>query len=369
MERINKEYYFVKDPSKIPSPSLLLYPEIVKQNITKIIAQIKSTDNLRPHIKTIKSEELIQLLVDAGINKFKCATINEANILGEMRISDILVAYPLVGWQVEQFVQLILKYPNSYFQCLVESIEAARLLNFHAKKNDISIPVFIDINLGMSRTGIGLTKIEDFLEDLEKFENITFVGFHGYDGHIREIDLEIRSKIVRNKFEQFLLVKNKIEEKLSKKLVCVFGGSNTFPIYAEYPFVECSPGTFMLWDWGYHQNLPEQHYEFASILFSRVISKPSNNTICLDLGYKAVASENPLESRFIIIDHLNWKPIFQSEEHLVLEVPINEWNDIKIGDIKYIIPYHICPTVAWYPYYQVIINYEISQTWKIFPRF
>ena len=36
------------------------------------------------------------------------------------------------------------------------------------------------------------------------------------------------------------------------------------------------------------------------MLLARVISKPGGNRICIDLGHKAVASENPLEHRVVI---------------------------------------------------------------------
>jgi D-serine deaminase-like pyridoxal phosphate-dependent protein len=36
---------------------------------------------LRPHAKTHKSKEATQLLIEAGIQKFKCATIAEAEML------------------------------------------------------------------------------------------------------------------------------------------------------------------------------------------------------------------------------------------------------------------------------------------------
>ncbi|MGH2623766.1 MAG: D-TA family PLP-dependent enzyme, partial [Sphingobacterium sp.] len=122
-------------------------------------------------------------------------------------------------------------------------------------------------------------------------------------------------------------------------------------------------------DWGYHESLPEQSFEFGALLFTRVISKPAANHVCLDLGYKAIASENPLHQRFYFPEQPDWIPKFQSEEHLVLEVPAQQWEGIMVGASVYVIPYHICPTVAWYPFYQVVDHQQLKNTWAIASRY
>jgi len=363
-----KDTYQIKDTSKLPSPSLLVYPDMVKSNLKKIKKQI-DLNRLRPHIKTIKSEELIQMQLDAGIRKFKCATLKETSLLLKLGVTDILIAYPLIAYQMEQFLDMVKHNPRVKLQCLVDSIFAAQSMNEFAKELKIKVPVYIDVNLGMGRTGVDILNLEDFYDELLYLDNLDLQGFHGYDGHIRVTNLAVRTKVVESYFQEFLKVLKIVEEKANKKLICVFGGSNTFPIYTNYPFVECSPGTFMLWDWGYHETLPEQSFDFGAILFTRIISKPIINHVCIDLGYKSIASESPIGQRFHLPEHPNWIPKFQSEEHLVLEIPPSEWEGILVGQELYVIPYHICPTVAWYPFYQVVDQQKVKNTWAIASRY
>ena len=73
----------------------------------------------------------------------------------------------------------------------------------------------------------------------------------------------------------------------------VAGGTPTFPIHARRPDVECSPGTSVFWDWSYSTILPDLDFLPAVLLLTRIVSKPGENRLCLDLGHKAVASENP----------------------------------------------------------------------------
>lgn len=143
------------------------------------------------------------------------------------------------------------------------------------------------------------------------------------------------------------------------------GGSPTFPIYASKG-VECSPGTFVYWDKGYHDSLPEQSYEFAALVLTRVISLPASNIICVDLGYKAIASENELSKRVHFLNAPDLKVIGHSEEHLVLEGSEN--HHYKIGDVLYAVPYHICPTCALYEKAQVIQQGKKVNEWKVLAR-
>ena len=87
--------------------------------------------------------------------------------------------------------------------------------------------------------------------------------------------------------------------------------------------------------------------------------------VCVDLGYKAVASESPLP-RVFFLNHPEAKPISQSEEHLVLEVPDSRL--YPLGSVFYGIPVHICPTGALYDKAYVIRDREAIGEWPIIAR-
>ena len=60
------------------------YPDRISGNIELAKRIIGDTNRLRPHVKTNKAAEVSRMLLDAGIRKFKCATIAEAEMLGQM---------------------------------------------------------------------------------------------------------------------------------------------------------------------------------------------------------------------------------------------------------------------------------------------
>lgn len=367
MDRTDKQWYTINNPGQLDSPALIIYPDRVKKNIETIVKMIDDPARLRPHVKTHKTKEAALLMMSAGINKFKCATIAEAEMLGLCNAHDVLLAYQPNGPKLGRLISVIKQYPGTKFSCLIDNLESAVEISGQALINELRIPVYIDLNVGMNRTGIkpdgGALSL---YEEAALLKGIEILGFHAYDGHIHEQDPEIRKKLSEQIFSPVEKLKRELENKGYPPLRIVMGGSPTFPIYAKNPDVECSPGTFVFWDRGYQDLLSEQNFLPAALILSRVISMPDETKICIDLGHKSVAAENDLQKRLYLLNAPDLKIISQSEEHLVLEA--GERHKWKIGDILYALPFHICPTCALYEYATLIEKGELSGTWKIIAR-
>lgn len=86
----------------------------------------------------------------------------------------------------------------------------------------------------------------------------------------------------------------------------------------------------------------------------------------MDIGHKAVASENPLHRRLAFLNVQGAELISHSEEHLVVRV--RDISNHSIGDVWYAAPYHICPTVALYEQLEVIENGYRTQQWDVTAR-
>src|SRR5690349_22503196 len=155
------DWYCIKNINIIDSPALVVYPERVKENITQAVKLVGDVNKLRPHVKTNKMAEVCRLMMDAGATKFKCDTIAEAEMLAQIGAPDVLLAYQPVGPKMERLIKLIQAYPNTGFSCLVDNEETAAQLSKLSEQKEIDIPVFIDVNNGMNRTGIAPQKVMD----------------------------------------------------------------------------------------------------------------------------------------------------------------------------------------------------------------
>ena len=362
-----KNWYRLNDPEEIDSPALLIYKDRIAFNIQQMISIAGSADRLMPHVKTHKMAEIVKMQLAAGIHQFKCATIAEAEMLAEAGAKSILLAYQLNHPKAERFLTLVRKYPDIQFCSLVDNLQSAQLLNELFGKGKLTANVFIDVDSGMHRTGIAPDdELYDLFVQLEELPYIQFLGLHAYDGHIHDEDSETRTRRCEAGIEKVNVVKQRIINSGFSDLKIIAGGTPTFTVHALHKEEYCSPGTSLLWDYGYNSFLQEQGFECAAVLLTRVISKPVRGTITTDLGHKSVSAENPINKRIFFLNLDEYEVKSQSEEHLVVEV--KDWDNIKVGDVLYGIPYHICPTVALYDEANVIEEGNLIDKWNITAR-
>lgn len=359
-------WYQIENTDKIVSPTLLLYPERIEKNIQLMVEMAGTPERLRPHIKTHKTREIIELQMAYGIHKFKCATIAEAELLGQCGARDILLAIQPVGANISRFFQLIAQFPDANFSTIVDNALIITRISEEAASKKIRVPLFLDLNTGMNRTGIEPNEnAADLCQSISKDPNLIFRGLHAYDGHIREPDINDRKKVCDAAFDKVSNFKTELEKKGIPVKTIVMGGSPTFPIHAQRQEVEASPGTTLLWDERYSSSFQEMKFLHAAVLLTRIISKPAPNVICLDLGHKSIAPEMNFP-RVRIFGLEDCEQTGQSEEHLVLSCPPGKITEV--GDIFYAIPMHICPTVAKYPKLITVANGIVTGSWKVAAR-
>jgi D-serine deaminase-like pyridoxal phosphate-dependent protein len=358
-------WYKISNIEQIDSPAIVIFSAKIAENIKKAIQIAGDVNKLRPHVKTNKMAEVCRMMMAAGISKFKCATIAEAEMLGLIEAPDVLLACQPVGPKITRFLDLVKAYPETRFSCLADNAGNASAINQLCLKNNIIQDIYIDLNIGMNRTGILPAKAFELATHLQSFNHLRIAGLHGYDGHIHDTNPIQRKQAADLSCSLAEEARRKIQPLLPYPLKLVMGGTPTFPLHAHRTDCECSPGTFVFWDWGYKHLFPDMPFEYAALVISRIISIIDEHHICLDLGYKSVAAESPLP-RVHFLNAPEAIPVSQSEEHIVLEVP--DSSIYSVGDVFYGVPVHICPTVALYENVFVIENGEMTGTWNVIAR-
>ncbi len=359
-------WYQIQNIDELDTPALVIFPERVKTNITTLKAMIDDPQRLRPHAKTHKTKEATQLMLAAGITKFKYATIAEAEMLGMCGAPDVVLAYQPIGPKVQRFVKVTQQYPNTHFSCLVDNIPSAEAIANAFATVGATISVYIDLNIGQNRTGIvpGEKAIELY-EYCAKAKGLSIAGLHAYDGHTRGT-LEERTAQSNEAYAKVEDMLQALRSMGYTKVKVIAGGSPSFPIHAKRGTVECSPGTFIFWDKSYLDQCTEQPFQIAAIVVTRVISLPNDIHICVDLGHKSIAAENEITKRVFFLNAPQLKAVSHSEEHLVLQA--GEGHSFKPGDVLYGVPIHICPTVALHERGYTVENGKLTGEWKIVAR-
>ena len=353
------------NPENISSPGLLIDPKRVARNIDRMISAVgrSAIKRLRPHVKSHKMLEVTKLQIDRGIHQFKAATIAELEMAAEAGAGDVLLAYQPVGPNIQHLAGLMERFPETSFAAITDNLDCARAIAEQLGDERNPFRLFIDIDCGMHRTGIALGReMYSLRRWIEAQSGVSFAGLHAYDGHLHQACLESRKKEVAS-------IKATLEDYAAADPLAeiIVSGSPTFNIWATTTGWQCSPGTTLLWDIGYANSFPDLEFEVAACLLTRVISKPGDMNICLDLGHKAVAAENPLDLRVSLHGIVDAAALTHSEEHLVLKSAMAD--QFSPGDTILAFPRHICPTVALYASATVVCNGKATgETWQVRAR-
>lgn len=352
--------YSFTGQNEVFSPSLIYYKDIIKENIQKTIDLAGIAEKLFPHVKTHKMAEVVKMQIEMGIVNFKCATIAEAEMTAAVGAKKIIIAYPLVGPNIDRFVTLVQTFPNTKFYAIADNTKQVKMLS----NLSVVINLLVDVDMGQHRTGVSLSETEKLYKEWSEFDGINLCGLHCYDGHIHQASYEERNEIVKHNNE----ATEKLVKLLNPKLV-VCGGTPSFPCHSASKLnIFYSPGTCIIHDFGYGSSYKELPHIPAAVVLGRVISRPSENTFTLDIGVKAIASD-PKGERGQIVGFEYAKTVIQNEEHWVLEVPVDKISEIpQIGTVLFAIPTHVCPTSALYPSATVISNKKIIGNWEVTAR-
>lgn len=361
--------YHIADTREIITPALLVFREQLDVNLEHMIRIAGDVRRLRPHCKTHKMPAVTKIELERGITKHKCATFAEAEMLADCGVKDICLAYNLVGPNIDRAVKFVQKYPGVKFMATADHPGPVAALGKALAAAGVTMELLLDVDTGQHRTGLEVgPQARAVYARFADTPGLKPGGFHVYDGHQHQKSYEERKAAVNAQFDKVLAFRDELVKSglAVPRLVC--GGTASFPIYAERtdPAIELSPGTCLFNDAGYGEAFPDLAFPPATLLMTRVISRPTSDRVTLDLGYKAVASDPPVGKRLTLPDIPDAEQVLQNEEHLVVKTADAE--KFQPGDEVFAIPRHICPTSALHKQVYVIAGGKLVDRWDVLAR-
>ena|SRR5579863_2986874 len=356
------ETYLIRQADSVLTPALVIYPEIIDANISATLRLLGGhQDRWRPHIKTAKLEFTVRQLVNRGITSLKCATTLELLVACQAGAKDVLVAYPMQGANVRRVREIAGQYRSARISALIESPEAI------SQWAGSSVGIFLDVNPGMDRTGIQQERTAEITKLALSVgqAGLEFRGLHYYDGHLAHLPLSERSIAAHRGYDRLLEIVTNLERSGITGIEVVTAGTPAFPCTNSYAgfrsgrFVHrASPGTIVYSDLNSLSQLPpDAGYQPAAIVVSRVISHPAANRFTCDAGHKALAIDCGVPN-CAVAGGGDLLPGSPSEEHLPIAVPGGAHRP-DLGELVYLIPRHVCPTVNNFNEALIVRNGEI----------
>ncbi len=339
------ECYRVANAHALSTPALLIYAEMIDANIDAALRMMKGDANRwRPHLKTAKLGYTIRRMVERGIRASKCATTLELVAALDAGMQDVVLAFPVMGANAARAREIAAAHPDRKIAALVEGPDQLE------EWRGSSVGVFVDLNSGMNRTGIS----EDRFEDVRKFvqqvlqDGLRFRGLHLYDGHIHNADASAAATAHQGYAKLLELIAYLAKGGIEVEEV-ITSGTPAMPHALDFAgfttanFVHrVSPGTIIYNDRSSLKELPDYGFVPAALVLSTVVSRPLPNRVTCDAGHKAVSADAGVPT----CEVLGWPGLVglkPSEEHLPLDVSSGEIP--PRGELLYLIPTHVCPTV------------------------
>lgn len=339
-------------------PTLVLDKKICLRNIEKMTRKATEKGLLfRPHFKTHQSAAIGEWFRQAGVKCITVSSVQMAEYFAGHGWNDITVAFPLNIHEIKIIDKLAAKIN---LNVLIENEIAAKELSKNIRH---SLGVFIKIDTGYHRTGIGSSKIstiQTLLSLIEKNNKLHFKGFLSHTGNTYHV------KSVHEIFSlhyDALLRLNKLKQKFIKSYPGIkisLGDTPSATLCTNFDGVdEIRPGNFVFYDL-MQQNLGVCTFDDIAVrLVCPVVSKhPSRNEIVIYGGAVHLSKESILningkpsfgrisilkEGKKTFLDPLNYVARL-SQEHGILKVTQKEFGNFEVGDLVEIIPVHSCLT-------------------------
>ncbi|MFX0020019.1 MAG: alanine racemase [Promethearchaeota archaeon] len=348
---------------KISTPALLVYYDIMKENIEKMANFAKKNNvKLRPHVKTHKCPIIGKMQLEAGANGICVARVGEAEVFAENGFNDILIANEVVNLtQIKRLVELNKK---SLVRVCVDSEKNVFDLNKIASKNDVKLEILIEVDVGLGRNGVepgeSALKLANFIL---KQPNLKLVGLQGYEGHLTSmIDPELRKKQTEECLKLLVDTRDLLNNNEFNVNYLTASNTVTYKFSAKYKGItEIQPGTYIFNDEHYYRVSPE--FNIGATVLGTVTNNPGKRLYTVDTGLKAATNDN---GNPIFKNYPKCKVKVMTEEHSIFRAGLKD--TFEIGQKVELYPSHICTTVNLYDFFTIIKNNKVFDKWEILAR-
>ncbi|WP_227763471.1 alanine racemase [Zhaonella formicivorans] len=359
----------------LDTPALVLDLDKLEQNIRDMSAFAKEYNiKLRPHIKAHKIPEIALRQIETGAVGITVAKLGEAEVMAEAGITDILVAYPVVGPEkVERLVNLA---KEATVSSVVDNLEQAQALSAAFSKAGLTLPVLVEIDTGLKRCGLAPDKeVAEFAARLQALPGLTFKGLMTHAGHVYGVkDPGEVPRIGRQEGEILVELAALLAEKGIEVEEVSVGSTPTAKHSGKVEGVtEIRPGNYVFYDAiqiGLGVALPER---CALTVLCTVVSAPEKGRRIIDAGSKTLALDRGAHGNALVTgygylpDWPGWQVARLSEEHGIMESE-KSGHGPRLGEKVRIIPNHACPVVNLADAVYVVKAGEIVEKWQVAAR-
>jgi D-serine deaminase-like pyridoxal phosphate-dependent protein len=341
---------------QLETPAVVVDLDILEANIARLANYARSHNlRLRPHTKTHKIPEIARMQIDAGAHGITVAKSQEAEVMVDAGLDEVLVAYPVFGEAKAK--RLAALASRARITVAVDSVVTATALSDAVQAAGSNIDLLVELDVGMRRCGVGSAEdAENLAKRIDSLPGVRFAGLNLYPGHIwaQPADQAAPLKEVSDRLAEVL-------DRLSRSgLDCEVVSSGSTPTALQSHLVsgvtEIRPGTYVFNDRNTIGVGACSLTDCALRVIVTVVSNAVPGRAIVDGGSKTFSSDRWLSGSKdgfgMVIDYPDIVFESMSEEHGHLNITASG-RVPGIGQHVSVLPNHVCACVnmhsrIWY---------------------
>lgn len=324
---------------------------------------------LRPHFKTSKMIEVARLQLEAGAIGFTCATPAEVAALLDAGIPDLFWANAPATPAKARFAA----EANRRGRVIVgiDSVALAASLSVAAVAEGVVVPVRIELDTGLRRTGVDAAAALAVAERIATLPGLELDGLYMHEGQLAGMPGDHDERVAAGHAASRQLVA--AAETLRAVGIAVGSVSvGSTPGWDSAPFVpgvtEARPGTYVFFDanqWRLGSTTPDR---CALHLHTTVVSTVRSGEVVVDAGIKALSSDRSNRGDTLgIVVGADGEPLrdvafpLAYEEHGLLDGAATA--GMSVGDRLRILPNHACGSINMWSRVHIVENDDVLDSW------
>ena len=329
----------------LDTPCLLIDLDILAANVSRMAALARrSRVHLRPHAKTHKSVRVARMQLEAGATGICVATVGEAEVMRAAGIEDILIAYNIVG--EAKLARLLPLCADGGITLTADSLDVAEGYSRMAAAAGRTLPVLLEIDSGMHRTGIAPQLAGKLGTKIAALAGVELIGILTHAGHAHDVtaqpDIEA---VARHEAAAMGRARDELDSNGIPVQVVSAGSTITAPyLSADDGITEIRPGTYVFNDLRTLEMYACTPDQIAATILATVVSVWPDRVV-LDAGNKTLTMTSTQQHGFGKIKNRPDSSFVRlSEEHGVATLGTGDCV-LRVGDRVQVLPIHICVCV------------------------
>jgi D-serine deaminase-like pyridoxal phosphate-dependent protein len=357
--------------SELDTPALVVDLDVMERNLSRMAQYCRDHGlRLRPHTKTHKIPELARKQIESGATGITVAKLDEAEVMINAGLDDLLVAYPIVGpTKTHRLADLA---QRAIITVSLDSETAARGISAALAERGTNINILVELDVGFGRCGVANeSEALQLAQTVSSFPGLNFRGLMFFPGHFG-VDTEQRTTL-RAQVNELL---DRCRETFARAHVpvAIISGGSTPSRYETDLFHgvnETRPGTYIFNDRNTVGVSAASLDDCALSVLVTVVSTSVSGHAAIDGGSKTFSSDRYQVKHGRGFGLVKADPAIEierlSEEHGHLNLSSSEQR-YRVGDRLTVIPNHVCSTVNMHDEIYGVRGERVETKWKVAGR-